>query len=203
MTLLRGRYKKSKASRQQVLDAAIQALAERGFARTSINDIAAAAGMSKGAVHYHFRKKDDLIIAVLERCVRITHERVQAAWDSTGSPTEKIHRALHEMHDRWRQGGPELRVLADLMAQGIHDEKLREPVAAMFKKTRREFIDQLVGSLQELGMRPKVPGHIVPRLLLATLDGLVVHDFFDPVSEQDNEQIMRAIEMVAFSLFEM
>ncbi len=186
-----------------MIDAAIKALAARGFARTSIKDIAAEAGMSKGAVHYHFTRKDDLIVEVLNQCLAITHDRVRKAWDAPGAPTEKIHRALDEMRSRWRAGGPELRVLADLMAQGVHDEKLREPVAAMFRNTRKAFVEHFIGSLEALGLKPKIPRHIVPRLLLATLDGLALHDFFDPPPEEDNDEIMQAIEMIAFSLFEM
>jgi AcrR family transcriptional regulator len=198
----RGRYKKSEASRRQVLDAAIQTLATRGFAHTSVSDIAETAGMSKGAVHYHFSRKADLIAQVLARCLEVSQERLRAAWDAPGSPTDKIRRSLREMRQRWREGGPELRVVADLMAQGVHDEELRKPVAEMFQRTRAELIERLVGSLADLGLKPRIPAHIVPRLLLATFDGLALHDFFDPPSDQDHEQIMKAIEVIAFSLFE-
>lgn len=199
---IRRRYKKSEVSRRQVVDAAIRALAERGFARTSVSDIAEAAGMSKGAIHYHFSRKADLIAHVLERCLTVTHDRLRQAWDGAGAPTDKIRRALREMRERWREGGPELRVMADLMAQGVHDETLREPVAEMFQQTRGALIEHLIGSLTAMGLKPRIPAHIIPRLLLATLDGLALHDFFDPPSEEDHEQIIRAIEVIAFSLFE-
>lgn len=198
----RGRYRKSEASRRQVLDAAIQTLAARGFAHTSVSDIAEAAGMSKGAVHYHFSRKAELISQVLARCLEVTEERLRAAWDAPGSPSDKIRRALHEMRQRWREGGSELRVVADLMAQGVHDEQLRKPVAEMFQRTRGELIERLVSSLTDLGLKPRIPPHIIPRLLLATFDGLALHDFFDPPTDQDHEQIMRAIEVIAFSMLE-
>jgi hypothetical protein len=72
----------------------------------------------------------------------------------------------------------------------------------MFQKTRSELITHLIGSLTAMGLKPKIPAHIIPRLLLATLDGLALHDFFDPPNEEDHEQIIRAIEVIAFSLFE-
>jgi AcrR family transcriptional regulator len=75
----RGSYKKSEVSRRQVLEAAVKALAKRGYAKTSVSDIAHAAGMSKGAVHYHFESKDDLIARVLEHCAGVTRERIQVA----------------------------------------------------------------------------------------------------------------------------
>jgi AcrR family transcriptional regulator len=61
-------YKKSEASRKQVLDAAVATLAERGLARTSVSDIAATAGMSKGSAHDHFEDKDDPSSPASWRC---------------------------------------------------------------------------------------------------------------------------------------
>src|SRR4029077_895780 len=90
-------YKKSETSRQQVLDAAIRTLAKRGFANTSVSDIADAAGMSKGVVHYHFKNKDDLIGRVLVECNGRMSARIRAAWDEPGQPTDRIRRVLRQM----------------------------------------------------------------------------------------------------------
>ena len=45
------RYKKSAISARQIVDAAIRVLAQKGYARASLNDIAQEAGMSMGALH--------------------------------------------------------------------------------------------------------------------------------------------------------
>jgi hypothetical protein len=63
-------------------------------------------------------------------------------------------------------------------------------------------VEQILGSLAELGLEPKLPAHIIPRLLLGTVDGLALHDFFDPPDEADDEETQRALEMIALSLFE-
>jgi AcrR family transcriptional regulator len=55
-------------TRQAVLDAAAAAFAERGFATTSIVDIAKSARVTKGAVYHHFTDKRALFEAVLNRC---------------------------------------------------------------------------------------------------------------------------------------
>ncbi|MBK7586005.1 MAG: TetR/AcrR family transcriptional regulator [Myxococcales bacterium] len=193
-------YKKSEASRQQVLDAAVRALAERGYARTSVSDIAEAAGMSKGAVHYHFANKDDLIAQVLVHCADVMRERVRAAWDASAKPEEKVRRALQEMRDARTQGTSEMRVLAELMAQGIHDPKLRASLSAMFAANREEVRSHLEQSFRELGITPRVPVHVMPRLVLGILDGLALHDFFDPMDEADHDVVLSAIETIALSL---
>jgi AcrR family transcriptional regulator len=52
------------ARRNQILDAAHAVFTERGFARTSMDDVARAASLSIGAVYRYFPGKDDLILAV-------------------------------------------------------------------------------------------------------------------------------------------
>jgi AcrR family transcriptional regulator len=197
---VRGAYKKSEASRRQVLDAAVRALAERGFAGTSIGDIARAAGMSKGAVHYHFESKHDLIGQVLEHCAAAMRARVRAAWDVPAEPADKVRRALAEMWRMRREGIAELRVLADLMAQGLHDAGIRDKIAAMFAANRGEVVENLMKSLRDFGLEPVLPPEVAARLLLAALDGLALHDFFDPPKSGDDEALQEAVERIALSL---
>ena len=51
-------------TRAALLDAAEQLFAERGVSRTSLADIAAAAGVTRGAVYWHFRNKSELLDAI-------------------------------------------------------------------------------------------------------------------------------------------
>ncbi len=57
-------YKKSAISAAQIVAAAIRVVARQGYAHTSLKDIADEAGMSKGAVHYHFSTKEALVAKV-------------------------------------------------------------------------------------------------------------------------------------------
>jgi AcrR family transcriptional regulator len=54
-------------TRAAVLDAAAKSFALSGFHGTSVDDIAEAAGVSKGAIYYSFPSKDDLFVALLEQ----------------------------------------------------------------------------------------------------------------------------------------
>jgi AcrR family transcriptional regulator len=54
---------KGEATRQRVYDAALGLFRRRGFERTTMRDIAAAAGLSLGAAYHYFRSKDDIVVA--------------------------------------------------------------------------------------------------------------------------------------------
>lgn len=56
-------------TRSLLLDAAERLFSERGVARTTLNDIASAAGVTRGAVYWHFQNKTDLIHALWDQAV--------------------------------------------------------------------------------------------------------------------------------------
>lgn len=197
----RGRYRKSAVSKRQVVEAAVRALAANGYAHTSVSDIAAEASLSKGAVHYHFESKEDLVAHVADHCAAAVRERVRLAWRAPGTPLERLRGALREMRSARREGAPELRVLADLMVQAINEPKLRPPISAMFVANRAEVVANLRETLDALGLETSLPMSVVPRLLLATLDGLALQDFFDPGDGELDEAVEQAIEEIAATLF--
>jgi AcrR family transcriptional regulator len=198
----RAGYKKSEASRRQVLDAAIAMLAERGLAATSIQDIADAAGLSKGAVHYHFESKDELLHCVLERCCESIEERVRAVFDEPGAPMDRVRRAISEMWAVRRDGIPEMRVLSDLHTLSRQNVPMRHAFAAALRKGREQIIEIGLKRLVEMGLRPRVSLMIVPRLILATLDGLSIQHSVDPIPPEEEAELLRALEATLLALFE-
>ncbi|MDN6180074.1 MAG: TetR family transcriptional regulator [Halomonas subglaciescola] len=68
------------ATRETLLDAAEDMFIEHGVARTSLNQIACHAGMTRGAVYWHFKNKADLFHAMLQR-VRLPFEDLLEALD--------------------------------------------------------------------------------------------------------------------------
>ncbi len=56
--------------RIELLDAAVDAIAERGLDGVKLMDIAAGAGVTTGAIGYYFRDKEDLLVAALEHLSR-------------------------------------------------------------------------------------------------------------------------------------
>ncbi|MDB4946284.1 MAG: Transcriptional regulator, TetR family [Labilithrix sp.] len=199
----RAGYRKSEDSRRQVLDAALATLAARGLAQTSIQDIADAAGLSKGAVHYHFESKDDLLQHVLERSCENLEARVRAVFESEGTPIERVSRAIREMWQVRRDGTAEIRVLTELHVLARQSAPVKKALGAAFERARRQIVDVGITQLAALGIKPKLSESIVPRLILATLDGLSLQHEVDPVSPAEEEELLQAMVMSVTSLFDM
>jgi len=63
---LRRRARRGPHTRKDILDASLRLFSEHGFARTSVRDIAQAAGITDAAIYYHFASKRDLLEALFE-----------------------------------------------------------------------------------------------------------------------------------------
>ena len=55
------------ARRQQIIDAAIAVIAEQGFQRTTIKQIAGRAGVADGTIYNYFKNKDAILFAIVNR----------------------------------------------------------------------------------------------------------------------------------------
>lgn len=62
----RGSYPKGVQKREELLATALEVIAENGYGRASIKDLAAAVGLSQAGLQHHFGSKSDLLLAVLE-----------------------------------------------------------------------------------------------------------------------------------------
>lgn len=80
--------------REALLDAAAEMFAAKGYDGTSIRDIAGAVGMLPGSLYYHFKSKEDLLIAVYRKGVARFEAAIDAALASTGAdPWQAIEAA--------------------------------------------------------------------------------------------------------------
>ncbi|MCY1487371.1 HTH-type transcriptional regulator TtgR [compost metagenome] len=82
-------------TRVQILDATERVFHEKGVSRASLAEIAAAAGVSRGAIYWHFENKTDLFQAMLER-IRMPIEELARACESEDEPDPlgRMHQLL-------------------------------------------------------------------------------------------------------------
>ncbi|MDT3397507.1 TetR/AcrR family transcriptional regulator [Streptomyces sp. B1866] len=73
---------------RRLLAAATRLFAESGYDRTSVQDIVAAAGVTKGALYHYFGSKDDLLHEIYGRVLRLQQERLDA-FAAADAPVER------------------------------------------------------------------------------------------------------------------
>jgi TetR/AcrR family transcriptional regulator, cholesterol catabolism regulator len=75
---------RAQAKRELILDAAAEVLAKRGYAGTTLAEIAEGAGTLPGSMYYHFASRDDLVTEVLLRGIGLIQQRVLDALQPLG-----------------------------------------------------------------------------------------------------------------------
>ena len=126
------RYTRLEAAqrRDQILDAANALFAERGYDEVSIEDIASAAGVTRGLVHHYFGGRKEVYLALVDRLGNVREERLRppSGRSSRARVADSVSRWLDWTEanrtigsPRWRpgrmSGDPDLaRVVGDLVA---------------------------------------------------------------------------------------
>jgi AcrR family transcriptional regulator len=131
-------------TRAAVLDAAAEQFIGRGFLQTTIEDVAAAARVSKGTVYYHFADKADLFEAVFrDRQTRLVNAVVRAVAVEGGGPWARLQAGLAAYLDQTIDNA-EHRVLLQVAPAALGSERCREIDEAMGLPILRVALQELM-----------------------------------------------------------
>jgi TetR/AcrR family transcriptional regulator, cholesterol catabolism regulator len=86
---------KDNARRDRILSCSAGLFRHRGYERTSVRDIAEAAGITSGSLFYHFASKEDLLVEVMLEGLQSVTTAVAAAWSREAPLAERIEEMLH------------------------------------------------------------------------------------------------------------
>lgn len=170
-------------TRQALLDAAEVVFDARGVSEASLQEIAEVAGMTRGAVYWHFRDKADLFNALMDRAILPFEQR----WldDRAAAPTAPLAELVAIATDMLRATSRDARLQRAL---SISSQKtayvdelgaVRERRLAVQARARKRFAS-LLRQAQRAGELPHDARPAdVARALVALIDGLVMHWLLD------------------------
>ena len=157
--------------REQILDTAESVFAKRGFHETRMDDIVSESGLSKGAIYWYFKKKDDIIGALLSRVFRRSIDALRRTAAQPG-PVPGVLLRIGEQISRDYEAMSHLMPIAlEFYAVALRQRSVRKHLASMYA----EMLDILT-PLIESGIRRGELRAVDPReaatLLIAVYEGL-------------------------------
>ena len=160
----------SAQTREALLATCLSLFAERGFARTSIDEIARAAGVTKGAMYWHFESKDHLFQAILDRIrsrwQEVVHQPVSARHDSR----ERLAQ-LFDSYAELFQESPEICLFLQQILLDQHHRRFSAQVAKVFSATAR-FVGGIIDEGKRAGtMRRDIQSRTTAHVILGMLAG--------------------------------
>ena len=85
-----GRPSNTEQRKQEIVTALLHVMANVGYEKASIQSIAKQAGLAPGLIHYHFKTKQDILIAAMHWIATSAEQRLQAMLNDARDPWEKL-----------------------------------------------------------------------------------------------------------------
>ena len=180
------RAQRKELTRELLLDAAIEVFAEKGYHGASLDDVADAAGFTKGAVYSNFTRKSDLFRALLER----ETERYDQALTRTveAVPPELLPDVAAELLADPESDQETRTLLVEFWLAAVRDPGLRPSLL----HTRDLVGEAFEAKLQDAGAEPGFSGRELAVVFDALVTGLLMNRALDPEGEQP-ELLARAL----------
>ncbi|MBT2474658.1 TetR/AcrR family transcriptional regulator [Microbacterium sp. ISL-103] len=173
---VRGPYAKGLAKRHEILDAALELFAQKGYDRTSVREIARQAGLSQAGLLHHFSTKEDLFLEVLRR-------RDDRSSDSAEpTHTHSVDRLIRAVDRNANEPGL-VRLFVAMSAESAEDESEARAFFAARYEWLLEQIAEDVRAHQVAGdIAADLDADDAASLLVAAADGLQIQWLLNPES---------------------
>jgi AcrR family transcriptional regulator len=165
------------------LGAALRVFASRGYREAGVDEIAAAAGYSKGALYWHFSGKEDLLLTLLEERIDARTREMFALLGSGPPERDMSVEATREFDRRLSTERDAVLLERESWSLAIRDPELR----ARYAERETELRGALAGALEARARHLGTPGLGMPaedvaRIVMSIIGGLAVDELIEPGS---------------------
>jgi AcrR family transcriptional regulator len=167
-------------TRAKVLAAAARVFAERGFAGASLDDVAAAAGLTKGAIYSSFASKEELVLTLMEDHVQ---QRISAAADAFNRSRDTAAGARQigaQLIDATRADPAWHRLFLEYWVHAMRDPQQREHLLERRRDLRRMIAAAIRQASKDHDLTLSRPADQLAVALLALSNGLAIEGLLDP-----------------------
>ncbi|HEX8085037.1 MAG TPA: TetR/AcrR family transcriptional regulator [Solirubrobacteraceae bacterium] len=165
------RAEQRERTREDLVDAAERRFTRDGFHATSVDQIAAEAGYTKGAVYSNFSSKEDLFFAVYERRAQRAMDEAHEAIADAG-PFEGLNRLSQAAMRRRDADDGWLAVFFEFWAHAIRHPEHRARFAAIHGRAQEPFVAAVERFGEERGATAPVPPDKLTAAVMAMMIGL-------------------------------
>ncbi|MGW8062613.1 ScbR family autoregulator-binding transcription factor [Streptomyces ziwulingensis] len=174
------RQLRAEQTRATILGAAAELFDRHGYESTSLSEIVAHAGVTKGALYFHFAAKEDLAHAIME-LQSLTSRRLAAELDGKGYTSLEALMRLTFAMARLCEEGPVLRAGLRLATGGV---AVRPPLPHPFTEWREIASSRLLDAVRQSDVHPDIDVDSVAHTLVCSIVGTRVVGTLEPDARQ-------------------
>ena len=185
----------SEIRKNQILDAAMAVFARLGFHEARMDDIVLASGLSKGALYWYFKSKEDIITAISQRLFTMDIEQLEGMLAMEGPVSERLLQLTHARVQGLQRMSEMIPILFEFYAAAVHQEQVRQFIAAYFQQFHA-LLEALIQQGIDRGEFRAVNVTEAASALDALFEGLVMHWIVDPHATHWNELGQNAVRLL-------
>ena len=170
--MVRRTKEEAQETRNRILDAAERVFLERGVSRTSLNEIAAAAGVTRGAIYWHFQDKSDVFNAMMPRVPLPFEDAMRRLDDPQVNPVEALRASFTDAFSLAVEN-PQVRRVFEI---AIHKVEYVEETSAVRERHishRGEKLVQMERALALAAARGLIRSDVPPAITACALHALI------------------------------
>ena len=173
--------------REEIFEAALCCFNRNGYYQTSIDEIAAQAGISKGGIYHHFKSKKELVIELFRNRVNRYFEYLTGQVHGASDAAQGLNVLVEKSGEIFKEHEPVLRFCLEFVAMSSREPEFREEVAAMYRH-RVATVSALIEEGTRTGIFKHVESEGVARALYFLSMGFFLSYFTVPLDFDPQEQ---------------
>ena len=180
MICRKSRAEKKAETRAGLLRAAEDVFARRGFQAASVDEVAEAAGFTKGAVYAHFASKEDLFLAMLDERFEDRIAEIRAVLSDEHEPTEQAREAgegfmaYMDADPRWAP------IFFEFWAHAVRNPEVAGKLVSRYRVLRAAVADAIGRRGCEVGLEPPIPLDDIAAMTFAMANGAALEHMLEP-----------------------
>ena len=183
-------------TRNRILDAAERVFSDHGVSRTSLDDIATAAGVTRGAIYWHFKDKSDLFEAMVNRVTLPMEAMVARSSDeSVADPLASLKECAVTCLKRTATD-PQCRRVFDVVTHKCEYLGEMAGVARRISTIQKGCVDRSEQAIRNAVKRRLLPSSVNPRLAAIGLDAMLFGLISNWLANNDYVALERQAEAV-------
>jgi AcrR family transcriptional regulator len=178
------RKEKKAQTRERLLEAAERVFLRRGLQGSSVEEISAEAGFTRGAFYSNFESKEKLFVELLHARVYDKYREMafEAQAKEGSPPRERLRWGIERVRDvqagedgRWL-----FRLWLECLTQAARDDEFRELATSFWSGNRAVLTSQIESVFDDLEREPPLPPNQIATAMIALDVGLAVQHLVDP-----------------------
>jgi TetR/AcrR family transcriptional regulator, fatty acid metabolism regulator protein len=192
------RHKRSLVAdkRNEILKAAIEVFAKKGFNSASINEVAVKAGVASGTVYLYFKNKDDLLLQAMKTMMDTNLQEIKSKIANVEKPIDKLFLFFFHHVEMFVKRPSMARFLMVELRQSEEFYK-KHPTYNPYKEYR-EYIEQLVSLAMQDGTTKPYNPSTISFIILGFMDNLVTEWLINPEQVDMESTILEMREILKY-----